>query len=406
MIIKRRHIIFCVLLITCVTHTHAQSTLHINKFLRSNFGTDTMWNGDTVRVFGIADYLMDDPHIPASVVYCNEGDSVIINALSISQYDHHTIHLHGLDVDTRNDGDPATSFYLEHMQDTTYSFRADHAGIYFYHCHMADAIHVQMGMYGLLVVKAAGGVNTAYTGGPSFHRSYNWVISEIDTFWHRHVPVHDDVADTSRLPGKYVPSYFLINGHSETQLETDDSTSITGKEGEFIYIRIGNIGFFRNIIIFPEWLNAIIIDSDGRPLPEQIESDTLEISPGERYGIMLNPSAQLEDVIPVQFVDMNTNAIRSTQNIPVDISGVVATEDITNTKINVYPNPTNGKIQVTGLENKKAYIQINNLNGKTVKTFVVNTADPYLNCEDLAPGYYELTITQDGKTISFPFVIQ
>ena len=401
---KRYFILFAITLI-CSFQLRAQETININKYLRSNFGTDTMWNGDTVRVFGIADHLADDPHIPASVIYCNEGDSVIINALSISQYDHHTIHLHGLDVDTRNDGDPATSFYLEHMQDTTYSFKATNAGIYLYHCHMADAIHVQMGMYGLLVVRAAGGAKTAYTGGPAYSKSYNWIFSEIDTFWHRHIPVHDDVADTSRLPGPYNPSYFLVNGHSETQLDSDDSTKITGRENEYIYIRIGAIGFFRNRIIFPSWLNAKIIDSDGRPLPDEIETDTLNISPGERYGVMLYPSDQLDDFIPVQYVNMNTYEVWNTQYIPVNISGIVSINDITNSGITLYPNPATDMITIAGLEND-AEIIIQNQIGQTINTFSIISANFQISSKDLPSGYYELIIRTEGETYSFPFVKQ
>ncbi|MFI5171505.1 MAG: T9SS type A sorting domain-containing protein, partial [Chitinophagales bacterium] len=271
--------------------------------------------------------------------------------------------------------------------------------------HMADAIHVQMGMYGLLVVKSAGGANTAYTGGPPFNKSYNWIFSEIDTFWHRHIPLHDDVADTSRLPGPYNPSYFLINGHSETQLETDDSTKITGRENEYIYLRIGGIGFFRNRIIFPSWLNAKIIDSDGRPLPEEIESDTLDISPGERYGVMLFPTDQLEDFIPVQYVNMNTYEVWDTQYIPVNISGIVGINETNNLGILLFPNPADDVITITGLDNAVEII-IQNQVGQIIKIFSNVSENLQISLKDFPAGYYEVVVTQGEKIRSFPFVKQ
>jgi FtsP/CotA-like multicopper oxidase with cupredoxin domain len=145
---------------------HAQTTITYLCILRSNAQKDTLCDGRVLPIFGIASTLSGATKIPAKILYCNEGDSVVLNTKSISQGEHHTIHLHGLDVDTRNDGDPATSFWLSHQQDTTYSFKAKNAGTYLYHCHAADVVHVQMGMYGMIVVRAAGGVKTVWTGGP------------------------------------------------------------------------------------------------------------------------------------------------------------------------------------------------------------------------------------------------
>jgi hypothetical protein len=102
----------------------AQNTIIYNCILRSNAQKDTMCDGRVLPIFGITSKLSEQAKIPAKILYCNEGDSVVLNTKSISQGEHHTIHLHGLDVDTRNDGDPSTSFWLTHMQDTTYSFKA------------------------------------------------------------------------------------------------------------------------------------------------------------------------------------------------------------------------------------------------------------------------------------------
>jgi FtsP/CotA-like multicopper oxidase with cupredoxin domain len=198
----------------------AQTTVNYNVILRSNATTVTMWDGNVLTAFGMAPSISTMATVPAFTIHCNEGDTVVLNARNVSQGEHHTVHPHGLDVDTRNDGDPATSFWLEHMQDTTYTFIAKHAGTYLYHCHVGDVLHVQMGMYGLVIVHAAGGAVTAWTGGPAFNREYAWLCSEMDEYWHDSIPEHDPLTDTLHIP-PYEPDYFLINGKSETQLASD-----------------------------------------------------------------------------------------------------------------------------------------------------------------------------------------
>jgi FtsP/CotA-like multicopper oxidase with cupredoxin domain len=235
--------------VVCTCAAWAQTTRNFTVIMRT-VGNHTFWDGNGVNIFGFSSAMSQPATLPARTLYCNEGDTVIITATNISQGEHHTIHLHGLDVDTRNDGDPATSFWLEHMQDTTYTFVATNPGTYLYHCHVADVVHVQMGMYGLIVVKAAGGTNNAWTGGPMYHKDYKWLMSEVDVYWHENVPQHNQAMDTVNLP-PYQPDYFLINGSSQSQLAADDSTRITGAQGEYIYMRLANIGFFNNRVMPP-----------------------------------------------------------------------------------------------------------------------------------------------------------
>jgi plastocyanin len=364
----------------------AQVTRKIDVYLRSNVGIDTMWDGTKLRVFGMPWMLAADPDIPAPTIYCNEGDTVILNARSISQEDHHTIHLHGLDVDTRNDGDPATSFSLTHMQDTTYTFVAHHAGTYIYHCHEMDVVHVQMGMYGLIVVRAKDDPNNAWTGGPHFDRSFEWLTSEIDSAWHTNIPKPDHKADTIHVP-LYKPSYFLINGKSEAQLSNQKLVNIVGMLGETLYVRIANIGFFNNRVIFPSWMKARKIDSDGRPLPDAIEGDTVDVAPGERYGVLLSASELRSDSVRIEYVNMNTGAVWNTQRVSISINTLaVRNARASGVALSVYPNPASNELFVRGalpgsftiFDPLGRIVKQGNLNGGTVRI------------AGLAPGSYTL----------------
>jgi FtsP/CotA-like multicopper oxidase with cupredoxin domain len=344
---SKKHAYFFFVGILASLCVHAQNTITYQCILRSNAQKDTLCDGRVMPVFGITNSLGAAAKIPAKILYCNEGDSVVLNTRSISQGDHHTIHLHGLDVDTRNDGDPATSFWLNHMEDTTYSFRATNAGTYIYHCHVADVVHVQMGMYGLIVVNAAGGAKTAWTGGPAFDKDYKWLTSEIDSVWHYHIPVHDPVVDTVNVP-KYVPNYFLINGKCGTELASDDSIKINGAQGEKILMRLANIGFLSNRFIFPAWLNAQIIDSDGRPLPNAIVNDTCYIMPGERFSVLLQPAVQATANVEVDYLDMNTGTTVFMNLVPVNINGIIGIKEnsLKNNAVLVYPNPSDNTISI------------------------------------------------------------
>jgi hypothetical protein len=383
--------IFIILLLASIVG-YSQTIVNYNRYLRSNFGSQVMWDGVVLDIYGITPMLSASPIITAPTIFCNEGDSVIINALSISQLHHHTIHLHGLDVDTRNDGDPATSFQLEHMQDTTYSFKANHAGTYIYHCHVGDVVHVQMGMYGSLIVRAAGGVNTAWTGGPAFDKEYNFLTSEIDRSWHDTVPEHDSITDYITLPA-YLPDYFLVNGKSEWQLDVDNSLRVDGAENDFIYLRLSNIGFYDNLYIFPPSLQAQIIDSDGRLLPVSYASDSLYVSPGERYGVMLNPNAQLTDSIYLGYTNLNTAITENVQYIDVNINGYNTIAGNGLNSLSIYPNPTNDfvYVQLQNSVNNGSITIISSL-GQKLLSQPLNSKYAIVDVSGLTAGTYFISI--------------
>lgn len=385
----------------------SQNTITYQCILRSNAQKDTMCDGKVIPIFGITNTLGAAAKIPAKILYCNEGDSVVLNTKSISQNEHHTIHLHGLDVDTRNDGDPSTSFWLSHLQDTTYSFKAKYAGTYLYHCHVADVSHVQMGMYGMIVVRAAGGVKTAWTNGPSFNKDYKWLMSEVDSVWHFNIPVHDTIADTVHIP-KYIPNYFLINGKCGNEINTDDSIKITGAQGEKILMRLANIGYTTNRVIFPSWLNAQIIDTDGRPLPNIILNDTCYLMPGERFSVMLQSNSQQNGFVNVQYLNMNTGAVILTNPVPVTISGFIGLDEKISPSQNVllFPNPADASFTVkTPFNEGIQHIKVTNLLGQKVMELNMtdNSEEATILISNLASGCYIVQITTGLRIINKKF---
>ncbi len=380
----------------------AQITRTYLCILRSNAQQDTLYDGTILPIFGITNSLGQFATIPAKNLYARYQDSVVLDTRSISQGDHHTIHLHGLDVDTRNDGDPATSFALEHMQDTTYSFNADYPGLYIYHCHMADVIHVQMGMYGLITVTSHNGTNyEMWPGGPEYDSDYNWLLTEIDSAWHYNIPVHDPLMDTINVPD-YNPSHFLINGKGGALLNTDDSIAISGSINEKILLRIGGIGYNACKIVFPAGLNQQILMSDGRPLPNALFDDTLYLMPGERYEILLQANDTIQDSISVSYLDMNTGFNYKTWNVPIKIEGTFSIEERSLLNLKIYPNPVDDYLNIES--NQSGRISIWDASGKLWYTSYLNDTYTLLNFSKMAAGSYIIELQNNNGVVREKFL--
>ena len=289
--------IYILLLTLCLSNlsVRAQETKVFDLVARMS-GTTNMWDGETVNWWGFKHDLGGDAEVPGPPIIVNEGDSVIINVINQSPLPH-TVHMHGVDVDQANDGVGATSFDIPGlMGEGTYKFVASHAGTFIYHCHVGTVVHMPLGMYGPFIVKAAGGDNQVWTGGPAYDKEYTWMMAEIDSEWNNDPPSHTEIP-------AYEPDYFLINGKSMQQLN-DSTISISSELNQRVYLRLINIGFTDMEVIFPGELAAEIVASDGRPLPASVYSDTVKIYPGERYGVLLTFSSEVEDPILVNYYDM------------------------------------------------------------------------------------------------------
>ena len=351
----------------------AQSDVDVFLIAR-NTGEKVLSNNDTIRVFGFAENLGSQPGVPGPTIVANEGDSVHIDVWNVSQGAPHTIHLHGLDVDQQNDGVPHLSFDIPHMDHGFYHFKAPHAGTYLYHCHVASTIHVQAGMYGLIIIRPTDGGNTTWNNGYYYHKEFSFFLSEIDTTWHTDSVLEHD-HDTSfvihyvEIP-KFDPQFFLINGFSDQQL-AENQVVLNSESGSRNYIRLTNIGYCGTRVILPPSLNAKIIDSDGRPLPEIEYSDTVYVYPGERYGLLTEANEELTDSIEFQYFDLNTGQIKNSQFIPVNIEGFNNIEEKNKVSVDVLvtPNPFNDEVilEVNLQQDAQLVIEVWDVEGKLLE---------------------------------------
>lgn len=308
-----------------------------------NNGEKIMFDGVTVKTFGFAETLGEAIDLPGPTIEVTEGDSVEIDFWNVSQGAPHTIHLHGLDVNQENDGVPSLSFEVMHMEHGFYKFKAPHPGTYIYHCHVVSTIHVQAGMYGVIIVHPSNGnQNQVWNGGETFARDLLWTATEIDTNWHTEA-VLDHPHDTLNpmpvfIPSDYKPQYFMVNGQSDSQLTQESGYYLTG-QNEKVYMRLVNIGYYGVRYIFPASLNAATLSSDGRPLPSAVVNDTIEVLPGERYNTMIEIGTDITYPVLVEHFNLNNQVIESSQYVTIKTS-TLGINSLSKERIEIFPNPS------------------------------------------------------------------
>lgn len=196
--------------------------------------------------------------------------------------------------------DPQTS--------VTYLFTAARPGTYRYESGTHPEKQVQMGLYGVLIVRPAGfdpsdpATWTAY--GPDTRSEYDkeqaLVLAELDSHLHATIEagMSYDLLD-------YKPDWWTINGRAFPDTLAPDSISsqpmgarITATANQRILLRLLNAGNQHHSLHFGG-LPARVVGEDGRPrktatLDATYEKRTLTIASGQTYDVILVPTASGE----------------------------------------------------------------------------------------------------------------
>jgi len=160
-------------------------------------GRQIMANGTSIRTWFFGSGFNGDRTVPGPVIEGIEGDTMQV---TLSSDMPPSIHFHGLDVDQANDGVPSTSGYVARLgggrmmnfgrvdgytnlgSPFTYTFTAPHAGTYAYHCHVDTVLHLEMGMYGTVIIRPPDGqTDMAWENGPTFDKEYIWHLHTFDS---------------------------------------------------------------------------------------------------------------------------------------------------------------------------------------------------------------------------------
>jgi hypothetical protein len=275
----------------------------------------------------------------------------------------HTIHWHGIEPDPRNDGVGHTSF--EVTGEYTYQWQPQvgipgdpntgSAGTYFYHCHVNTALHVQMGMFGPLIVDPpvnAGaplpvGVRRYSVDGPEYDTATETLLLpySVDPRWH-------DLNHAAGLSGEDVGlnrfnprHYYLLGGTIANRPRGDRVWSLSSMRANVAggtrrptLIRMVNADYFPTRTRFTDANNvpvpmAELIGHDGRPFwhttnptgpaipvwttQNRLLTSLVKSGAAEKYDLLLRPPAPGQYRIHIDFVHWITGQVQATRTINV-----------------------------------------------------------------------------------------
>lgn len=331
-------------------------------------------------------------NVPGPLLEVNIGDTVIITFYNPSM-EGHTIHLHGLDVDQVNDGVPHTSFYVLTGDTASYEFVASKAGTYMYHCHVTTPLHFQMGMYGGLIVKNR---KMAYNNTGKFSKDHQLFLSEFDRRYHAMNITGIDLRDM-RL------DYILVNGKTHGQIYRDSSEVLNLAPTDTCLLRLVNASYSIIEAKIQNQISSTIIGSDGRSIPVPIDTNVIQLYPGERYGVLLNTDEVIDSTaIELTYINMRTGKRDLVEYVPVNeynfkrpIKNIEEPSDTTVKYVSspsltehafIYPNPAFDIITYpSGKENEE--YQITEVGGRIFTQGVLNAKRTIL-VSDLPSGLY------------------
>lgn len=289
-------------------------------------GSETMADGSSIATwnFNNGGGFNSNRTVPSPVLEANQGSSVAFTLNVSMMSSPHTMHLHGLDVNQQNDGVGATSFEVNGGSSNTYRFTAPHAGTYMYHCHVDTNEHMEMGMFGTIIIRPSNGsTSQVWNNGPSFDKEYIWQLTTYDSSWHN----GGGGGGMGGMGGggggsflRYSPDYFMINGKDGNNANNDSATAITAGRGDKVLIRAVGTSYMPGVIRMGG-LPFEVIASDGRPLAQSYTTTEQLCCAGERYDIMLTmPSSTGSYTGSIEYRNIQNTAVLGTATTDITVT--------------------------------------------------------------------------------------
>jgi FtsP/CotA-like multicopper oxidase with cupredoxin domain len=303
--------------------------------------------------------------LPSALLRINEGK--VFHATVHPSKRVHTIHWHGIEPDPRNDGVGHTSF--EVTGSYTYQWipdagtpgnpNAGAAGTYFYHCHVNTPLHVQMGMFGPLIVDPVvhpdfpvepGVTRRPFVDGPEYDIETETLLAaySVDPRWHT-------LNHAAGLSGedvgldKFEPNaLYLLGGELAVGPQAEGPWQLfviranaAGGSRKPTLLRLVNATYFPVDMRFTDARgNAVamadLVSHDGRAYRDT--SDPLGASPpvadagnplitslisfgaAERFDVVLRPPAPGMFKLTVTLRHWITGAVIATRVIPITVT--------------------------------------------------------------------------------------
>ena len=319
-------------------------------------------------------WQFEDPDAPGGALASFPGPLIriprgaVVHAEVGVKLNTHNIHWHGIEPTPMNDGVGHTSF--EFSSNFVYQFQPNTAGTYFYHCHKNTVLHVEMGLYGGLIIDPPNPngpgalLQPPYpTGGPGFASAkapnitgfdpatytipYEveavWVPDEFDSRWHvlNHNdfmqsnnpsdPMNPTTFDDRGFLNVFRPDIFLISGVVSVPFGIDTATgatvgapitnpavAVTAQVGQNILLRFIHAGY--TLHEYTLGIDAMVIAQDGHPLgvppvdqysfPFVIPANTpFRLTGGRHWDLLVTPTATGIFPFTVKYHDLNNGQL-------------------------------------------------------------------------------------------------
>jgi len=242
--------------------------------------------------------------MPSPPMRVRQGQIVHTHLNAMAMMAPHTIHHHGIEPDTFNDGVGHYSFDV--LGQYTYQWRASQAGTYFYHCHVNTVLHAEMGMYGALIIDPPEGPGRVYQNGPTYDVEQIWAVDDIDMNWHC-LPWDTALCGGDAGLNNFNPELFCINGLGEDQTEINPVVTVNASRGQRVLLRYIMAGYVPQKVKFPAALGDFqIVAEDGRPLPAiqtMPAGSEILMTPAERYELIFVPQTAGSFPVEIDFFD-------------------------------------------------------------------------------------------------------
>lgn len=253
--------------------------------------------------------------LPAPIIDVDQGDDVFIHVRNVGNInvrtppDPHTIHLHGIHATTQNDGFPENSWVIPIGGSGTYYFYAANPGSYMYHCHVEASEHVQLGMYGAMIIRPTTNRTTSVYGGSygdTFDVEYVQLISDVDTAWHRSVQIGATLAQFNGV--NFKPSYWLLNGRAFPDTIRPVNAVIPPATGaplasgppDGALVGSNNLVTYAGLEVVPNFSSAGTAPGTGRKVLVRLISLAFQTNPQHFHGWHVNVVGK--DAMPIPTV--------------------------------------------------------------------------------------------------------
>ena len=226
--------------------------------------------GKPAEVWAYRDGALPDAKgtVPGPILRAKVGDEVVVH-LRNELPDETTTHWHGVRLPPEADGTSSTQEPVLPGGSFEYRFTARDASSFWYHPHVRAYDQIERGLYGPMVV----------TGGvvPEVAADRYLVLDDVKL--DADGTLNEDTSELDRMLGRQ-GNVLLLNGQrAPVQLQV-----AAGSRERWRFVNAANGRYFNLRVPGAELL---VIASDGGLLPQPYSTDTLLVTPGERYDVLV-----------------------------------------------------------------------------------------------------------------------